>query len=41
MAIDRAGVDNWTGILHEAGLTVDRVAYSDIVTDVIANEVTP
>jgi NitT/TauT family transport system substrate-binding protein len=39
VAIDRAACDNWTGILHDAGLTVDRVAYSDIVTDVIAKEI--
>lgn len=41
VAIDRTGVENWTGILHDAGLTVDRVAYSDIVTDVVFNEVSP
>ena len=40
-AIDPAGCENWTGILHDAGLTVERVAYSDIVTDVITNEVSP
>ena len=39
VAMDRAGVENWTGILHDAGLTVDRVAYSDIVTDVVFKEV--
>ena len=41
VAIDQAGVENWTGILHDARLTVDRVSYSDIVTDAIFNEVTP
>lgn len=41
VAIDRAGCENWTGILHEAGLTRDPVAYSDIVTDVVSNEVSP
>ncbi|MFC4948409.1 ABC transporter substrate-binding protein [Pseudonocardia sp. GCM10023141] len=41
VAIAREGVDNWTGVLHDAGLTVDRVAYSDIVTDAISKEVSP
>ena len=41
VAIDRAGVEHWTGILHEARLTVDRVSYADIATDVIFNEVSP
>lgn len=41
VAIDRGGVENWTGILHDAGLTVDRVAYSDIVTDAVFSEVKP
>jgi NitT/TauT family transport system substrate-binding protein len=41
VAIDRAGCENWTGILHDAGLTVDRVAYSDIVTDAVFSEVSP
>jgi NitT/TauT family transport system substrate-binding protein len=39
VAIDPAGVENWTGILHDAGLTVDRVAYADIVTDTIFTQV--
>jgi len=40
-AIDPTGCENWTGILHDAGLTVDRVAFSDIVTDAIVNAVSP
>lgn len=41
VAINRAGCDNWTGILHDAGLTVHRINYEDIVTDVVAKEVSP
>lgn len=41
VAIDAAAVESWTGILHDAGLTVDRIAYSDIVTDVVFNQVSP
>lgn len=41
VAMAREGVDNWTEILHAAGLTVDRVAYSDIATDAIAEKVSP
>jgi NitT/TauT family transport system substrate-binding protein len=41
VAIDPAGVENWTGILHDGGLTVDRVGYSDIVTDAVFTQVSP
>lgn len=37
--IARDGCDNWTGILHEAGLTVDHVPFEEIVTTQIVDEV--
>jgi NitT/TauT family transport system substrate-binding protein len=37
--IARSGCDNWTSILHEAGLTVAPVAYEQIVTTTIVDEV--
>lgn len=37
--IARSGCDNWTSILHEAGLTVKPVAYEQIVTTTIVDQV--